>query len=257
MPADTLTSDIDAFKEAALSCPHSRRGRADRREMGVSDPSRRAQRPPAFRGIPGGAWDCAQHPFGPPGEDGRGRDPRALGGSDRPPPGDLFADAPKARACCRSFWRCASGARNGAMARCRSSSPTGATASRCARSACRRMTAASCSFSDLTWIDRDGATIPIAVRGIETPKRSSSSATVSMICSESKPRSASKSLVSVGSIGRRLTFFSTSITACSMSGDVGMPGEGKNIIQEHAHARISPADPGFRQPQRHVTTWRR
>ena len=35
--------------------PDSRRGRADRREMGVPDPSRRAQRPPAFRGIPGAA----------------------------------------------------------------------------------------------------------------------------------------------------------------------------------------------------------
>ena len=40
------------------------RGRADRREMGLPDPARSAQRPPAFRGIPGRARDCAQHPVG-------------------------------------------------------------------------------------------------------------------------------------------------------------------------------------------------
>jgi hypothetical protein len=42
-----------------------------------------------------------------------------------------------------------------------------------------------------------------------------------MICSESKPRSASRSLESVGSIGAA-DVFSTSITASSMSGDAGM-----------------------------------
>ena len=45
---DKVTSDIDAFREAALHCPLPRRGRADRREMGVPDPARRAQRPAHF-----------------------------------------------------------------------------------------------------------------------------------------------------------------------------------------------------------------
>ena len=75
MHAETLTSDIDRFKEAALSASSGRR--ADRREMGVPDPSRRAQRPQAFRGIPGGARNCPQHPLRPAFEDGGRRDPAA------------------------------------------------------------------------------------------------------------------------------------------------------------------------------------
>ena len=44
------------------------------------------------------------------------------------------------------------------------------------------------------------------VEGIEMSKVSSSSATTSSTCSESKPRSATNSLDNEGSIGRRLTF---------------------------------------------------
>src|SRR5262249_13316322 len=56
---------------------------------------------------------------------------------------------------------------------------------------------------------------------IEISNRSSSSATTSRTCSESKPRSAMRSLASVGSIGRRLTFFSTSMTPSSMKTEAG------------------------------------
>ena len=45
--------------------------------MGVPDPSRRLQRPPAFRGIPGRPRDRPQYPLRSAGEDGRRRDPRA------------------------------------------------------------------------------------------------------------------------------------------------------------------------------------
>src|SRR4029077_13019007 len=57
--------------------------------------------------------------------------------------------------------------------------------------------------------------------GIEMSKRSSSSAITSSTCSESNPRSATRSLASVGSIGRRLTFFSTSMTPSSMAMEAG------------------------------------
>ncbi len=52
--------------------------------------------------------------------------------------------------------------------------------------------------------------------GIEMSNMSSSSATTSRTWSESKPRSATRSLDSVGSIGRRLTFLRTSMTPDSI-----------------------------------------
>ena len=78
MPADTLTSRHRRVQGSGSVVPNSRRGRADRRKMGVPDPSRRAQRPSSFRGIPGRAGDRAQHPFRPARQDGRRRDSRAL-----------------------------------------------------------------------------------------------------------------------------------------------------------------------------------
>ena len=186
MPRETPTSAIDRFKEAALTLPDPGRGRTDRREMGVPDPSRRASTACSISrsSRPGSGLPATSCPTGCPSWSPRGILERA------PDPADkrrvIYSLTAKGEGAAAGGPRAAPmGRAMGLRQDCTSSLPTAATASRSARSASRRRTGASSSSSDLTWVERDGSQTALGRRiaySIDSTWSRSARASCSALC---------------------------------------------------------------------------
>ena len=76
MPADTLTTHLDAFREAALSCPIPAAVELIGEKWAFLILRGALNGLHHFEEFQGGSGDRPQHPFGPARQDGRRRDPR-------------------------------------------------------------------------------------------------------------------------------------------------------------------------------------
>ena len=154
MPGDTLTSDIDRFKEAALSCPIPAAVELIGEKWaflilrGAFNDLHHFEEFQAGLGIARNILSDRLGKLVAGGILERSADP-----SDKRKV--IYSLTPKGEACCPLCWRCASGARTGAMEDPASCLRTAGTESPCRRCASTPTTGENSSLRDLIWIDRE------------------------------------------------------------------------------------------------------